>query len=196
MAVKGILTMNRRLPAIFACLLVLLLTAVLTACGGDDEEDAPPKAAATSAATQAATAAAKATSAASGGGGGGGAGGGAVFAAMCSEWRNVQAQTTAFSGPPTGATMPQPADFRTSMEALDRNLKTFVAQAPTEIRPDFQVLADFWSKYAGIMARANYDFMQLAQDPEFQQLAGDSASDARLQQATTNIQNWVQRNCT
>jgi hypothetical protein len=81
------------------------------------------------------------------------------------------------------------------MEALDRNLKTFVSQAPAEIRPDFEVLAKFWSDYAAIMARANYDFLQLAQDPEFQRLATAASADASLQQATTNIQNWVQRNC-
>jgi hypothetical protein len=187
--------MHRRLPAILATTLLLLLTAVFTACGGDDEEDTTPTAAtAAPAATQAATAPAKATSAASSGGGGG-AGGGAVFAAMCSEWQNVQSQTTAFSGPPAGGTMPQPGDLRTSMEALDRNLKTFVSQAPAEVRPDFEVLAKFWAEFAAIMARANYDFLSLAQDPEFQRLATAAGSDAALEQATTNIQNWVQRNC-
>jgi hypothetical protein len=85
-------------------------------------------------------------------------------------------------------------DLRTSMEALDRNLKTFVAQAPSEIRPDVEVLAKFYSEYAAIMVRANYDFMRLAQDPEFQRLA-TAASAPALQQATTNIATWVQKNC-
>ena len=73
-------------------------------------------------------------------------------------------------------------------------MKALADQAPAEIKGDFQVYAKFWSDYVAVMTKANYDFSKMGTDPELQK-AMQAMSDPKLQQATVNIQTWMQKNC-
>lgn len=163
-----------------ALALTLVLAAAAAACSGKKEE---PKPAATATATSAATAAPEQ-------GAGAPLGAGNVVAALCGNWAGVTASARSMAGPPAGAA----TDMRTTMTNLDQSLKTMVASAPAEIRPDFQVMAKYWGDFAAIMTKANFDLMKAAQDPDFVKLAEGSAT-ADVEKASKNIDAWVAKNC-
>lgn len=74
-------------------------------------------------------------------------------------------------------------------------LKEFADRTPSEIRPDFQVLADYFGKVADAVGKlkpgAVPDAAALA---KLQQLS-TSIDSNRLQQASEHITTWLQNNC-
>lgn len=74
-------------------------------------------------------------------------------------------------------------------------LQEFAAKTPPDIRPDFKVVADAFSKIADAVgndtAGATPDATMLA---KLQQLASEIDT-AKLTQASQNISAWVQKNC-
>ena len=148
---------------------VLVLSLLIGACGGKKTE---PTAAATA---RGAT---------------GAAGVPVTGVKFCGDWAGLAAQTAKVQGQPTGSA----AEIKTSFEATNAYMKALADQAPADIKGDFQVYAKFWSDYVSVMAKANYDFSKMATDPELQK-AMQAMSDPKLQQATVNIQNWMQKNC-
>ena len=73
----------------------------------------------------------------------------------------------------------------------------FADQAPEEIRSDFQVLADAYSKIAEAVADANLQSGEQP-DPEALQKLQDATSsldEERLAEASANVEKWVRENC-
>jgi hypothetical protein len=73
-------------------------------------------------------------------------------------------------------------------------LKALSDHAPAEIKPDFEVYAKFWNDFSAAMAKADYDVTKMMSDPTLM-AAFQSMTDARLQQATDNIDAWITKNC-
>ena len=159
---------------------VLVLTLLLAACGGKKSEVATAPTRTASEPTAAATVRGATTA----------PGVPALSSRFCGDWTGMAAQTAKFSGQPSGPA----TDLKTSLEATTALMKASADQAPAEIKADFQVYAKFWSDYAAVMAKANYDFSKIATDTEMQKMM-QSMSDPKLQQAGLNIQAWVQKNC-
>jgi hypothetical protein len=175
---KGRITMSRNVGSMIT---MIALTLLVVACGGDKKTAAtaappsPNTASSPAAATTAATVA---------------AGGNAVVSnAFCGDWGAVAAQSAKLTAP-TG----QAASMKDSFDATNAYLKALADKAPADIKGDFQVYAKFWSDYATVMAKANYDMTKAATDPDLQK-AMQAMSDPKLQQASINIGTWVQKNC-
>ena len=96
------------------------------------------------------------------------------------------------AAPAAGAGTPSANSLKDGMETTTAFMKAMAEGAPTELRPDFQTLAKFWSDYAAVMARNNYDFARVAMDADFQKVAAGSDG---VDKASANIQAWVQKNC-
>lgn len=74
-------------------------------------------------------------------------------------------------------------------------MHALAAQAPAELRADFQVFAKGFGDFNAAMAKANYDFTKMATDPELRK-AAEAMSEPRMEQASKNIQTWMEKNCT
>jgi len=159
---------------------VSLMALLLAACSGTKTDVTGTPTGGAAATTAAGTAQATTTTPA----------GLAASSKLCSDWAATAAQQAEVSGQPTGSSADTKADF----DAMAAYMKALADQAPAEIKGDFQVYAKFWSDYAAVMAKANYDVTRMATDPEMQK-AMQAMSDPKLQQATVNIQNWMQKNC-
>lgn len=169
---------------------LLFLALALAACsGGSSGKKSETPAAATRGASEATAAAtAQAATAASGA-----AGAPSANVAFCTGWGTAAA--AAPSGPPAGTAATSPTSLKTSIEAGVAAMNSAAAQAPAEIRSDFQLYAKAFSDYAAVMAKANYDFTRLATDPDLQKSL-QALTDPKVQQAAQNIQAWAQKNCT
>ncbi len=74
-------------------------------------------------------------------------------------------------------------------------LQSFTKQVPSDIRPDFQVVADYLTKIAGVVGK-----VKPGQTPDAQTLAklqqlSKSVDTTKLTQAEQHIEAWVQKNC-
>jgi hypothetical protein len=107
---------------------------------------------------------------------------------LCEEWATVGEQITALTSTPTDPS------HKARFDATGASMRAIVARAPTQLRGDFEAYAKFWADYTAAIAKANYDTLKAATDPEFHR-ALDSISDEKLQRASSNITAWMQRNC-
>ncbi len=178
--------MPRRMPLI----LIALLSLAVTACSGTGGTP-EPTAAAKATAPAALTSSPGTSSNAAQGAAAGAAAAAALQGKFCADWTQGSAKAPPVAGGAT-AMGASPADLKVGVETTASFMKALADQAPTEIKPDFLVLAQFWTNYAAVMARNNFDFMRAATDPEFQKVA--SGADG-LEKANANIQAWMTRNC-
>jgi len=83
------------------------------------------------------------------------------------------------------------------IETTKRFLKEFADRAPEEIRDDFKVIADAYAKIIDALGGLN---LKPGETPspeailKLQQI-GNEIDQARLQQASENIQRWANENC-
>ncbi len=159
----------------------LALSVVLAACGDDDDSKSNNSSTPSSGTSSGAPAS-----------GGGGGGGGASVAAFCGEWVKASADAAKATSGGIGA---NPNDLKATVEQTNAFFKTAADRAPSEIRADMQVFAQVWTTLASALQKANYDFTKLATDPDAQKTL-QSLSDARLMQASKNIEAWAQKHCT
>jgi hypothetical protein len=96
-----------------------------------------------------------------------------------------QKLSAAFTGAASGDALKKQAEL----------LQDFAKKVPSEIRADFQVLADYVSTFAGLAAG-----LKAGQTPDPQTLAklqkaATEIDQAKLTQASQNVAAWVQKNC-
>ncbi len=165
---------------------------LLAACGGG-KATATPTAAPTTAATAAAATATAAASGTAAGGGSSGAGASAA-AGFCGDWGKMVVNAAAATGLGSASASGTPTDMKTSIEQTTAFVQALSNNAPSEIKADFQVYAQFWTQFASAMAKANYDFTKVATDPTVQ-AAFQALNDPKFEQATQHIDAWVTQNC-
>ncbi len=94
---------------------------------------------------------------------------------------------------------PTDPDLETSMKATVAQFNEIADAAPSEIKADFQVLADAFAKYDEVMESIDYNFLAAASDPEaaanLEELDTVFDSDA-LEASSANIEAWMETNCT
>ena len=83
---------------------------------------------------------------------------------------------------------------------LDKNaklMKNFADQTPSEIRPDFQVLADAYAKVAGALKGVDLSSGKAPSADMIAKLSKLSSEidTAKVAQASTNISTWASKNC-
>jgi hypothetical protein len=99
-----------------------------------------------------------------------------------------------------GATLSQAMSGGGNTDDLEQQAKffeDFADRTPDEVRDDFQVLAEAYTKIAGALADANLQSGQQPDPEALQKLqeATSSIDQARLNEANANIQKWVAANC-
>jgi hypothetical protein len=181
---------SAKLTALCLTLLAALML-VASGCGGSSsknsaatteaattEEATTTEAATTEAATtEAATTEAATTTSALGG---------LVASGKCKDLANLgQKYSEALSGSGAGA------DLNKTAQALQE----FADDAPSEIKSDFQVVADYMKKVADVAGN-----LKPGQTPDPATLSklqklGTSIDTQKLTQASQNITAWVQKNC-
>jgi hypothetical protein len=112
------------------------------------------------------------------------------FSALSGKCRDLassaQKLSAAFTGSPNGADLKKYAKL----------LQDFAKKVPSEIRADFQVLADYVSKVADVAGS-----LKAGKTPDPQTLAklqkiSTEVDQAKLTRASQHVQAWVQKNCT
>ena len=172
--------MATKLARILGLAVVAALVAIGAGCGGDDDSGGGgPLGAATTAAEPSAT-----TETSEGSGG--------ALPGLGSDECNKLARLGAeFSQAMTGAANSK------DVEEQVRLFEDFADQTPEDVRDDFQVLAEEYSKIAQALSDANFQSGEQP-DPEavqkFQE-AMQSVDQKRLDEATTNIEQWMKENC-
>jgi hypothetical protein len=107
-------------------------------------------------------------------------------AANCKELADLgQKFSSAFSGAASGQDLKKQAEL----------LKEFADKTPEDIRPAFQVVADYFTKLVGVVGN-----IKSGQTPDPETLAklqklSTEVDSAKLQQASQNITAWVTKNC-
>ncbi len=173
-----------RRTSIHASALVVLAALLLVAAGcGGGKKAAGTTAASTPATTQAATTEAASTGAASTTGSNLS---GLASSSNCKELADLGAQ---YSKAITGAANGQ------DLKKTGQLLEEFASKTPSDIRPDFKVVADAYSKLAGTIGTlkpgTTPDPATLAKLQKL--IAG--LDQARLTQATQHISKWMRQNC-
>jgi hypothetical protein len=185
----------RRTSTIVLGMVVLALSVAAAGCGGGSKSAATTTAATTEAATTEATTTEAATTEPT------------TTAAATTEAATTQATTT----PNFSALSGKCRDLATSAQKLSAAftgssnradlkkyaalLQDFVKKVPSDIKPDFQVLADYVSKIADVAGN-----LKAGQTPDPQTLAklqklSTSIDQAKLTQASEHVTAWVQKNC-
>ncbi|HVT78985.1 MAG TPA: hypothetical protein VHD87_18230 [Acidimicrobiales bacterium] len=82
----------------------------------------------------------------------------------------------------------------TDFKSMSQVLKTDAAAAPSEIKADFQLVADTEGAYLDLFASANGNYMTVAQNPQFQSLA-QKMSSADFKAAVQHIDSYFQQHC-
>jgi hypothetical protein len=167
--------MRRAAGKTLAVVIMGSLVLAVAACGGGNDE-------ATSEADSSGTAAATATSSDT-------SSGTPDFASTsnCQQLGELGAQVAAAMGG-TGT-----ADAQKTIDLFSE----FADQAPAEIRDDFQVVADAYSKIADALGGVNVAAGETP-DPEALQKLQEASSEidqAKVTEATNNITAWVTENC-
>lgn len=171
--------MRRRLIYALSLILLAVLVLVAAGCGGGKKNIAAttaPTSTAPATSKAATTTAATSTSDLSG----------IASAANCKELADLG---TKFSEAAGGS-----ANSRDTKKVAQL-LQEFAAKTPSDIRPDFKVVADAFSKIADAVGNvtpgATPDATMIA---KLQKLAAEIDT-AKLTQASQNISAWVQKNC-
>jgi hypothetical protein len=181
--------MRRKLTYVLALTVIAVLGLAAAGCGGGKKSAATTEAATTAATTtEAATTAAATTEAAttvaattttsniSG----------IASAANCRQLTELGATlSSAFSGSGNSADLKKEAQV----------LQEFAAKTPADVRPDFKVIADYFSKIVDAVGN-----IKPGQTPDAATIAklqtlSTSIDQAKLTQAETNIGTWVTKNC-
>ncbi len=111
---------------------------------------------------------------------------GFASAANCRELATLgQKFSSASSGSTSGA----------DIEKQAKLFKEFADKTPKDIRPDFQLLADYLSKYAGVLGS-----LKAGKTPDPATIAklqkvATSIDTQKVAQASQNIQAWAAKNC-
>jgi uncharacterized membrane protein YdbT with pleckstrin-like domain len=183
----------RRTSMVALALFMLVLVLVTAGCGGGGSKNA----AATEATTEAATTEVATTEA-------------ATTEAATTEAATTEAATTTtanlsgFSAgkcrdlAESGQKLSQAFSGGTSGQSLKKYaalLQDFAKKVPSDVRADFQVLADYVSKIAEVAGK-----VKPGQTPDPQTLAklqqvATSINQQKLTQASQHITTWVQKNC-
>jgi pyruvate/2-oxoglutarate dehydrogenase complex dihydrolipoamide acyltransferase (E2) component len=106
--------------------------------------------------------------------------------ANCREFAELAAKLqTSFSG--TGG----------DLEETKKLLDAYAEKAPEEIRDDFRVIADYWTKIVEVLKGVN---LQSGTPPSPEvlkklQKVQNEIDQAKLQRANQNISNWANKNC-
>jgi hypothetical protein len=181
--------MNGRSRSLMLVAAVLVLVVVLTGCGSKKKSSTPPVATTTAAAvttsaetTTEATTTETTTSSSSSG---------FSSIATAGNCKQLSDLSASFSKAITGA---KSNDF----EARAKLLKEFADKTPSDIRPDFEVLAGAFAKYADAFKGIDIKPGQVpdaATIVKLQKLT-TSINQASVTQASTHISAWAQKNCT
>jgi hypothetical protein len=178
-----------RRTSIHAAALTALAALLLVAagCGGGGKKAAATTTASSQAATQPATTESASTGAASTAASTTGSNlSGLASASDCKQLRDLGAQySSAISGAAGGQ----------DMQKTGQLLEEFASKTPSDIRPDFKVVADAYSKLAGTIGK-----LKPGQAPDAATLAKlqkaiAGLDQAKLTQATQHIQKWLTKNC-
>jgi hypothetical protein len=83
------------------------------------------------------------------------------------------------------------------LEDTKKLLDEFADKAPEEIRDDFRVIAEYWTKIVEALKGVDLQSGQPPSPEALQKLQDvqNEIDQARLQQASTNIANWANENC-
>jgi hypothetical protein len=85
-------------------------------------------------------------------------------------------------------------DTKKSFDALTALFAELTKTAPKDIKADFETMSAGYAAFGKTLAKYNYDYSKLAADPTA--LASLQAlSDPKFEQASANIEAWVQKNC-
>jgi len=169
-----------------ATLAIVLGSLLLAACGGGGSPSTTgtagtaPGSTAGGSATTAAGAATTAVAKSSGGSGND----------FCGLGTGIGAAMAAQAGGTTGKT-----DLKGSITSLQTALDTLAGTAPAAIKADFETVRRALAPYLAALAKNNYDLTKIMTDPDLQ-ASMDALSDPKFETASTNIDNWVQANCT
>jgi hypothetical protein len=179
--------MRRTSIALLGLTLIAVFALVAAGCGGGGSKNsaattteaaATTEAATTEAATTEATTTEATTTTSSLSG--------FASAANCRELATLgQKLSSASSGSTSGA----------DIEKQAKLFKEFADKTPKDIRPDFQLLADYLSKYAGVLGS-----LKAGQTPDPATIAklqkvATSIDTQKVAQASQNIQAWAAKNC-
>jgi predicted small lipoprotein YifL len=165
---------------------ILVLVVALTGCGSKKKSSTPPVATTTAAevTTTAATTTTTATTTST-------STSGFSSIATAGNCKQLSDLSASFSKAITGA---KSDDFATRAKLL----KDFADKTPSDIRPDFEVLAATFSKYAdafkGITIKPG-QVPDAATLVKLQKLTS-SINQASVTQASAHISAWAQKNCT
>jgi hypothetical protein len=165
---------RRQLPIL---VLVVLAVAVAAGCGSSKKSSTTTTTAATT------TAAAATTTTSSSGSGLSGL----ATAGNCRDIAGLEANlANAITGSGT-----------TDVQKTSALLKQFADHAPSDIRPDFEIVAAAYAKVADALKGANFSAGQTPSAAEIAKLEklGTQINSTKLQQAATHITAWAQNNC-
>ena len=168
---------STRITALCLGLLAALML-VAAGCGSSSKNSAATTEAATTeaATTEAATTEATTTSAL----------GGLVASGKCKDLQNLgQKYSQALSGSGAG----------TDLKKTAQVIKEFADDAPSEIKSDFQVLADYMSKVADVAGDLKPGQTPSATQLQKLQQLSTSIDTQKLTTASQHITAWVTKNC-
>ena len=180
--------MNGRSRSLVLAAAVHAFVVATTGCGSKKKSATPPVTTTTAAATTTTTSAATTTAATTTTSSSGSRFSSIATAGNCKQLSDLSAS---FSKAITGA---GDNDF----QARAKLLKEFADKTPSDIRPDFEVLASAFSKYADALKGIHFtpgkvpDAATLA---KLQQLS-TSIDQQAVTMASTHITTWAQKNCT
>ena len=185
--------MRRTTITAFALTLLAALMLVAAGCGGGSKNSAATTEAATTqeatteaATTEAATTGAATTEAATTEATTTSALGGLIASGKCKDLANLgQKYSQALTGAGAGQDLKKTAQV----------IQEFADEAPSEIKSDFQVLADYMKKIADVIGN-----VKPGQTPDAAAIAklqklGTSIDTQKLTQASEHITTWVAQNC-
>jgi hypothetical protein len=174
--------MRRRSPQILSILFVLVVVLAAAGCGGSKKSTTTTTTTVTQATTTT-TAAGETTTAASGTSTSGGLG---ALAANCKQYQDLG---TAFSQALQGA--------NGDVEKQAQIFKDFADKTPSDIRPDFETVADAFSQISGALKGVD---LSGGKTPDAATLAkllalSQKFQNAKFQTAVKNIETWAQNGC-
>jgi hypothetical protein len=168
---------RRQLPIL---VLVVLAVAVAAGCGSSKKSSTTTTTTTTAATT---TAAAATTTTSS-------SGSGLAGIATAGNCRDIAGLEASLAAAITGT-------GTTDVQKTSALLKQFADHTPSDIRPDFEIVAAAYAKVADALKGVNFKAGQTPSASEIAKLEklGTQINSAKLQQAATHITTWAQNNC-